>query len=396
MADTGTFRGPQSIPFTSRKDYEVLAAKNAALRLRAASGHVFSFTDLTSADGALNFGHLNPSIDPFSRITADLAPSIFPPSAASYAAWLCGKLGLDAHAVHYVTGERSAVCAAIELAQRIRAGKVAVIAGSDHERVVGGVRHGLKIVSGDAARIARGGKEDRRSQQTIRISVGSEFSAWGDVSCLIYEPIQGASGYVPLALPWLRGLSQSAQAAGVTVIADETQCGFFRFGRLSLAASEFLRPDFYLFGNSMTNGIFPLFALIYPDSLRDRVLTEEEGWRHTFQTACLGYGAAEAVAAYIDGNDIEGMVARIHAILGQTGEALAANPCLSDFHLAGPTLSLEVSDERAGELALGCEESGVLIGLGGKRRVCIAPPVTIFPEQLVTALKAVKKAAAAL
>jgi hypothetical protein len=79
----------------------VLAAKNATLRLRAPSGHVFSFTDLTSASGAVNFGHLNPAIDPFASLASDIAASFYPPAAASFADWLCGKLGLDAHTVLY-------------------------------------------------------------------------------------------------------------------------------------------------------------------------------------------------------------------------------------------------------------------------------------------------------
>jgi 4-aminobutyrate aminotransferase-like enzyme len=70
---------------------------------------------------------------------------------------------------------------------------------------------------------------------------------------------------------------------------------------------------------------------------------------------------------------------------------------LAAFHLAGPTLSLEVRKGRAGELVQACEERGVLVSAGaGGRRVGVAPPLTIQPDHLNNALKILKKAAGAL
>jgi hypothetical protein len=180
------------------------------------------------------------------------------------------------------------------MAQQARKGKIVVIDGASH---------GL----GRKARNYRG------TDSFVSIAAGSEFTAWDGVSCLVYEPIlgaNGANGSVPVPLPWLRGLSQSAQEAGVTVIADEIQCGFFRFGKLSLAMSEYLHPDMYLFGNSMTNGIYPLSAVVCPKTLDGGVLAGDGGGDLTFQTATLGYQAAECVAKYIDSTDIEGQVSR--------------------------------------------------------------------------------------
>jgi len=360
--------------FSYSRAYEVLAAKNATLRLRAASGHIFSFTDLTSASGAVNFGHLNPGIDPFARLTSDLVASIYPPSAASYARWLLKKLKLGAHTVLYQAGAGAVVGAAIALARHARPGKVVVLDGSLH-----GTANGA-----DGA-------------EFVRIRPGSGFDAWKNISCLLYEPIQTAAGYVPLPLPWVRGLSQAAQAAGVLVIADETHSGFYRFGKLSLAASEFLLPDIFLFGNSMTNGIYPLAAMVCPEYLHEEHAPSEDSGDDHFQTGALGFLAAEAVAGYIDATRIDVQVAGINQILSHAGETLAANPSLSAFHLAGPTLSLEVRGARAGVVAEACRAHGVLVSAGaGSRRVRVAPPVSIQPDQLTQALKVLKKAAAAL
>jgi len=166
---------------------------------------------------------------------------------------------------------------------------------------------------------------------------------------------------------------------------------------LSLAASEFLRPDIYLFGNSMTNGIFPLFAVVCSEAIESSLQADEDGWRPTFQTSSLGLQAADCVAQYIDATDIPALLTPIHALLSKTGEKLAAIPRLEALHLAGPTLSLGVRDGRGEELVLACEARGVLVSGGaGGRRVSIAPPITIAPEQLQVALRMVVQAAKTL
>ena len=379
MTPTDSPLSPLGEMYPYSRHSEVLAARNATLRLRAPDGKVYSFTDLTCANGAVNFGHMNPAIDPFSSLTSDLVAGFYPSNAATYATWLSNKLKLSSHSVLYQVGASSAVSSAIAIAQRFRPGKILIIQGSFH---------GLAIDTPTA------GSLDGRF---LSIPAGSDFSNWDQVSCLLYEPIQAANGYVPLPLAWLRSLSQSAQTAGGTVIADEIQCGFYRFGFLSTARQESLNPDIYLFGNSMTNGIFPTCVVIYPRACEDAIPAANDHADQTFQTASLGLQAAEAVAAYIDSTDIAAKVAVIHGLLAQTAERLATNPALFQFHLAGPTLSLGVRDGRAPEIIRKCEERGVLIFAGGAgQRIRIAPPNTIPDEQLSAALEIIEQAAGSL
>jgi acetylornithine/succinyldiaminopimelate/putrescine aminotransferase len=381
VGEAGSFAEGQEEGLQAGTSYVVLAAKNATLRLRGPSGHVYSFTDLTSGQGAVNFGHLNPGIDPFEGLSSDLVSTIFPPAAGAYSEWLLKKLAVDEKTVLYRVGAPAGVGHAIHLARRRRPGKVVLIDGSCHEQ---------EAIFGRDWTAGLG-------EAVVRIAAGEEFSDWDQVSCLLYEPVQSTCGSVPISLPWIRGLSRAAQAAGVTVIADETQCGFYRFGRLSLAASEYLYPDIFLFGNSMTNGIYPLFAVVCPEALAGAVTPIDGGWQPTFETSALGLRAAECVAQYIDSTDMERLVLPILHQLSKASEKLAANPNLTTFHLAGPTLSLGVRDGRAAELVRACEERGVLMSAGaGGSRVRIAPPLTIDALQLQVALKVVVQAAGTL
>jgi acetylornithine/succinyldiaminopimelate/putrescine aminotransferase len=367
-----------------------MAALNATVRLRAPDGKVYSFTDLISANGAVNFGHMNPSIEPCDSLTSDLVACFYPPTASTYATWLLNKLKLSSHAVLYQVGGSTAVSSAIAIAQRLRPGKILTIDGSFH---------GLALDTLAASSRSRNLSLQQSplvvqlDQHILRIPAGSEFSNWDQVSCLLYEPIQGANGYLPLPPAWLRTLSQSAQAAGVAVIADEIHCGFYRFGFLSIASQESLNPDIYLFSSSMTNGIYPTSAVIYPREFHRAFPAPDNYLNHTFQTASLGLEAAIAVAAYIDSTDIAGKIAVVHATLARTVERLAGNPDLSQFHLAGPTLSLAVRDGRASEVVRKCEERGVLISTGGAgKRIRIAPPITIPEDQLTAALIIIEEA----
>jgi acetylornithine/succinyldiaminopimelate/putrescine aminotransferase len=371
-----------------------MAAKNATLRLRAPDRKIYSFTDLMCAYGAVNFGHMNPSIDPYSSLTSDLVACFYPPNAAIYATWLLNKLKLKSHSVLYQVGGSFAVSSAVAMAQRIRPGKILTIDGSFHGL---GVDTLAASSRGRIASLQESPLVKLVDESILRIPAGSEFSAWDQVSCLLYEPIQGANGYVPLPLAWLRALSQSAQAAGVTVIADEIQCGFFRFGFLSIAQQENLSPDIYLFSNSMTNGIYPTSVVLYPQDFHRALPAGDNYWNHTFQTASLGLDAALAVAAYIDSTDIAGKIAVVHGIHASTVERLAPNPDLSAFHLAGPTLSFAVRDRCGPQVIRKCEERGVLIfGGAAGHRIRIAPPITIPEEQLTAALTIIEEAANSL
>ncbi len=381
------------------RPYEILAAKNATLRLRAPDGKIYSFTDLLCAHGAANFGHMNPAIDPFRSLTSDLVGCFYPPNASTYATWLMNKLKLKSHSVLYQVGGSLAVSSAVTIAQRIRPGKILTIEGS---------LHGLRAASLPANSQGRNGSLHNSStnegplsnnvdESILRIPAGSEFSDWEQVSCLLYEPIQSDNGYVPLPLAWLRALSQSAQAAGVTVIADEMECGFYRFGFLSTARQENLNPDIYLFGMSMTNGIFPVSVVVYPRGYHRAMCSTNEYATPAFQTSSLGLNAAEAVAAYLDSTDIAGKIAVIHGLLAESVEKLAGNPILCQFHLAGPTLSFEVRNSRATEIIRKCEEAGVLVFRDATgQRIRIAPPITIPKEQLTAALEIIESAAGSL
>lgn len=366
----------------------LLSAENATLTLVGPDGRAGDYTDLMSAYGAVNFGHCNPAIGPAGHRAggpaADIAACFYPPEADQFADWLCRRLDLPDHEVLFQVGGSFAVSTGLALAGRSRPGRVLAVEGAFHglgqdALAVTGIQRNLALQAGP-------GLWDL-AENVDFLTYGGHPPDWGRYSCLIFEPVQGANGYVPLDSEWIRSLAEAAQAAGTLVIADEVQSGFYRHGELSLTRAWGVRPDVLLFSKSMTNGLYPLSAVVF----RSNIAAAHQGrsrLAHTFQTGVLGYQAAMRVARYLDTAPVAAHVAAVTAQLRDTADALARLPGPREIHVTGPALSFELPGRGAREVVRRCFAQGVIAFVGGAdaRRVRVAPPLTIPSGQLAAAL----------
>lgn len=367
--------------------YVLVHADNATLYLVDGDGNVAPRTDFMSAYAAVNFGHRNPAIERALERSSDLTGLFHGPEAEEVARWLCGQLPRpQTRRVLYQVGGSFAVAAALALARRARPGRVMSIDGGFH---------GLGVDAAALTTVQRRfslhdtGFADLLAPEFSHLAPGTLPSSWDGVSCLVYEPVQGANGYIPLDREWLGELTASAAAAGVVTVADEIQCGFFRHGVFSPSASWGLDPDIVLFSKSLTNGMYPLSAVVYK-----RYLEAGAGpvhLAHTFQTGTFGTAAAREVIRYIDNNDVPRMCAAVGARLQVLGDRLQAAGLARNVHSVGPTLSFEPTGVAGADLVRRAFTSGVLVFAGGRdgERIRIAPPLTIPDAQLVAGIELV-------
>ena len=359
-------------------------ALNANLTLSRGDGSTEEFTDLCSSYGAVNFGHCNEDIHLPAQPSCDLVAGIYPPEAERFARWLTNTLDLSDFRVLFQVGGSFAVSAALSLALRNRPGKILAIEGGFHGL-------GLDALSATTAQRSMALHETPlRQALTSFVEVlrpGDMGVDWSGISCLIFEPIQGARGYVPLDADWLRELCAQAKTAGVVVIADEIQCGFYRFGDFSVSRNMGLNPDVLLFSKSMTNGLYPFSAVVYRQTL-EAAIGEGVVLAHTFQTSAMGCYAACAVADYLDSHDVEADCRRIAEPLADAAERITENNWAQDIYQIGPALSFRPM-MNAGDLVKQCFANRVLILGGGMagERIRIAPPLTIGTEDLRRALE---------
>ena len=359
-------------------------ALNASLTLSHGDGTTEDFTDLCSSYGAVNFGHCNEDIRLPAQPGADLVAGIYPPEAEKFARWLTNALDVNDFKVLFQVGGSFAVSTALSLALRNRPGKILAIEGGFHGL-------GLDALSATTAQRSMALHETPLRQSLASfvevLTPGEMDIDWSAISCLIFEPIQGARGYVPLDADWLHELCAQAKAARVTVIADEIQCGFYRFGDFSVARNIGLNPDVLLFSKSMTNGLYPFSAVVYRQTL-EAAIGDGVVLAHTFQTSAIGCYAACAVADYIDAHDVEADCRRVAEPLADAAARIAENNWARDIYQIGPSLSFRPV-MNAGDLVKECFSDRVLILGGGMEgeRIRIAPPLTIASEDLRDALE---------
>jgi acetylornithine/succinyldiaminopimelate/putrescine aminotransferase len=368
--------------------WQLVGADNAKITLRHRRGDERSFIDLVAGFGAFNFGHCNPDIDPFRDSQPDMMPGVYPPEGELFASWLCDRLALPDHKVLFQIGGSFAVSSALALAQHVRPGRILSVEGAFH----GLGLDSLSLAPGhEAGTLFNTRLLKCVSGEVDVIAPGQRPSRWSEYSCFIYETVQGSAGHIKLPVEWLAEMEHAARRSGVTVIADEILCGYFRHGWFSPARSQGLNPTILLYGKSMTNGLYPYSAVVYSPEVEDAVSDEIFG-EHTFQASALGCRAAMRVARYLDRFDHHAAIGRLQRLFASAMEQFVRSGDVVGAHNTACTLSLRptVPAERVAER---CFDEGVLVTVSGKsdEYISLVPPLTIEEEVLFRAMQTAKR-----
>jgi 4-aminobutyrate aminotransferase/(S)-3-amino-2-methylpropionate transaminase len=82
-----------------------------------------------------------------------------------------------------------------------------------------------------------------------------------DVAAIVFEPVQGESGFVVAEREFVRGLRRICDEQGIVLVADEVQTGFCRTGRIFAMEHYGVEPDLMAVAKSIAAGI-PLSGVI--------------------------------------------------------------------------------------------------------------------------------------
>ncbi|WP_242587241.1 aminotransferase class III-fold pyridoxal phosphate-dependent enzyme [Streptomyces sp. MST-110588] len=209
-------------------------------------------------------GHRNPDVVAAVHRQLDVMPtstrSLANPVMAEAAAQLAAYLGGTLPKVYFGLNGADAVEVAVKLA-RLASGRDRVLAvhGGYHGKSLGALalthnpmfRTGLRGATVDVVHI------DPEDPQAVAKEI-----ARGNIAALVFEPVQGENGALPLPLDVLRTWSRDAKEHGAFVIADEIQCGLRRCGERSVALAEGLPVDAVLVGKPLGGGVVPLSAVV--------------------------------------------------------------------------------------------------------------------------------------
>jgi 4-aminobutyrate aminotransferase/(S)-3-amino-2-methylpropionate transaminase len=82
-----------------------------------------------------------------------------------------------------------------------------------------------------------------------------------EVAAIVFEPVQGESGFIPAEPEFVRGLRRICEQHGIVLVADEVQTGFCRTARVFAMEHYDVEPDLMTIAKSIAAGI-PLSGVV--------------------------------------------------------------------------------------------------------------------------------------
>jgi 4-aminobutyrate aminotransferase / (S)-3-amino-2-methylpropionate transaminase / 5-aminovalerate transaminase len=76
-----------------------------------------------------------------------------------------------------------------------------------------------------------------------------------EVAAIVFEPVQGESGFIPAEQEFVAGLRRICDEHGIVLVADEVQTGFCRTGRVFAMEHYGIEPDLIVIAKSVAAGV---------------------------------------------------------------------------------------------------------------------------------------------
>ncbi|WP_037860615.1 aspartate aminotransferase family protein [Streptomyces sp. NRRL S-241] len=365
---------------------------------------------VTLSDGrtALDFGsyavallgHRHPGVVAAVAEQLDVMPtstrSLANPVAARAAARLSEYLGGRLPKVYFGLNGADAVEVSVKLA-RLATGRDRVLAvtGGYHGKTLGALslthsplfRAGLRGAVIDVVHI------DPEDPYAVRAQVKA-----APVAAVIFEPVQGENGAVPLRTEVLHQWCEDAHSHGAFAIADEIQCGLRRCGEPSVALADGLPVDAVLVGKPLGGGVVPLSAAVCSTELYAPLAQDPFLHSATFGGHPLSCAALPAALEAIEELAEHGRM--LSARLAEGLRALAERHprVMGAHHGRGLLWGIEFTTPgAAGEAVVSLAGNGLLVSpcLGRPTTVRLLPPLVTSGAELDEALDILDTALAA-
>ncbi len=219
-------------------------------------------------------------------------------------------------------------------------------------------------------------------------------AAPSEIAAIVIEPVIGERGYIPTPSGFIAGLAQRCEDHGILFVADETQSGFGRTGRMFAMDAHEAEPDIMCMAKGIASG-FPFAALGTRRSIDDRWVTGSHGGAYNGNPI-----ACAAALATIEVLTEPGFLDNVEARGTQLIDGLRDLQQLDDalLHVRGRGLMLATefeSPDRAKAIVDHCLTEGNLILMTAgtrKRTIRWMPPLVVNSDEVSEALSAFEAA----
>jgi len=280
------------------------------------------FIDLLMAYSSTNFGHVNADILQFTKKAAEKFDNIIAFNSASkieLSKKLVELLPYPGNKIPYFpVGGTKAIDAAIKLAKAYtKKDTIIAFSGGFHGYSYAGMavtddgyieKSQFGTYLGKVKKFPFPHKLSKNADElakNILYNIERYLETnYEEVAAILFEPIQGAAGFIIPTDNFLKELIDIAKKYSIVTICDEIQTGVGRTGTFYYINQLNIDPDIVLLGKSLAGGYYPLSAVIANKEFYESINANHSGFDSTFATNLFGIEIANHVVDYIEEKNI--------------------------------------------------------------------------------------------
>lgn len=211
-----------------------------------------------------------------------------------------------------------------------------------------------------------------------------------EIAAIVVEPVISERGYIPTPSAFVSGLAERCREHGILLIADETQSGFGRTGRMFAIEAHDVEPDMLCMAKGIASG-FPFAALGMRRSLDESWPTGSQGGSSNGNP--IGCAAALAtIDVLTEPGFLDNVQARGNQLIDALREMQQLDPALRYVRGRGLMVATEFEHpERAAAVVQHClHEHRVILMTAGTRNRTIRwmPPLVVTAAEISEATDA--------
>ena len=214
------------------------------------------------------------------------------------------------------------------------------------------------------------------------------------VAAFVIEPVIGERGYIPTPKGFMEGLAHRCEEHGILLIADETQSGFGRTGKMFAIEALGVQPDIICMAKGISSG-FPFAAIGTRRALDEQWVTgSHSGSSNGNPIACAA--ALATIEVLQEPGFIDNVKERGDQLIDALREMQQLDQALLHVRGRGLMVATEFdSPERAQAVVDHCfQEHNVILMIAGtfRRTIRWSPPLIVTQAEVDEAVSAFSSA----
>jgi 4-aminobutyrate aminotransferase/(S)-3-amino-2-methylpropionate transaminase len=367
------------------------------------------YLDLVMGYSSVNFGHNCPELEKGVREALESVVQIHSfhsQSQIELSHYLSQKLSREIHyKVYYDVGGTNAVCDAIRLCRQYTGRRKIVAfdgayhgtgfspgAATDHN-FLNQDQYGGNPLKNDVIRIPFPNAYQGVTAGDCIEKLEEAFGSGDKPAGLIFEPVQGANGFIIPDSDFIQALRQLTLKHKVVLVDDEIQMGMGRAGYLYSIQHWNITPDIVLLSKSLAGSYYPLSAVIARAEIFDATSAQKTAFQGTFNNNPFGTNIALKTLQYAETHRIFEKVKPLGSLLLKKLGFVWEIPWIDNLRGIGLALAFDIVFSKTGkqpdrilakefvEFAL---QNHILLYPSGTQKnvIKIAPPLNITEEEV--------------